>query len=43
MDVKLKKADESNRNYNEQMKTLKIQKDKYEGQARVHGEQLDVI
>ena len=43
LEEKLKKADEGNRAKDEQIKTLKIQKDKYQGQAKVHGEQLDVI
>ena len=43
LEAKLKKSDEGNRAKDEQVKTLKIQKDKYQGQAKVHGEQLDVI
>jgi chromosome segregation ATPase len=43
LEEKLKKFDEGNRAKDEQIKTLKIQKDKYQGQAKVHGEQLDVI
>jgi len=37
------KVQESHKGSNEDMKTLKIQKDRYEGQAKVLGEQLEVI
>ena len=37
------KVQESYKGSNEDMKTLKIQKDRYEGQAKVLGEQLEVI
>lgn len=37
------KVQESQKGSNEDVKTLKIQKDRYEGQAKVLSEQLEVI
>ncbi|MEC8427050.1 MAG: hypothetical protein VXZ35_01385 [Pseudomonadota bacterium] len=43
LDAKLKKSEESNKNKDQELKTLRASKNKFEGQAKVHSEQLDVI
>lgn len=40
---KFKKVEESLKQRDEQIKTLKIQKDKLEGQSKVLSEQLDLV
>ena len=43
LETKVKKFQEDQKTSLEQIKTLKVQKEKYEGQARVLNEQLELV
>ena len=43
LDHKVKKLEDGTKARDEQIKTLKIQKEKFEGQSKVFGEQLELV